>query len=168
MTTTKGEYTISDLDHVRFCRLPVRFACRVGDERVTVTSENGVEIPTSGHWVGDWFSSTFSILLKDGVCYVHTSQDMRIRSVNIHFGINNIDLCMDARFKHLDGHTHSALVIAVVQSYCLEHETDYTHSPLGRLIPLEHEIQTTLELYTFSYSTPNTIPVWQTDLQGDE
>lgn len=158
MTTTKREYTISDLDHVRFCRLPVRFACRVGDERVTVTSENGVEIPTSGHWVGDWFSSTFSILLKGGVCYVHTSQDMRIRSVNIHFGVNNIDLCMDARFKHLDGHTHTALVIAVEQSYCLEHETDYTQSPLERLIPLEHEIQTTRESYMFSYST----------LQGDK
>ena len=165
MTTTTREYTIRDLDHVRFCRLPARFACRVGDERVTVTSENGVEIPTSGHWVGDWFSSTFSILLKDGVCYVHTSQDMRIRSVNIHFkedtfGVDNrshIDLCMDARFKHLDGHTHSALVIPVRQSYCLEHETDYTQSPLGRLIPLEHEIQTTRESYMFSYST----------LQGD-
>ena len=91
---------------------------------------------------------------------------LAVRSVNIHFkedtfGVDNrshIDLCMDARFKHLDGHTHSALVIPVRQSYCLEHEPDYTQSPLGRLIPLEHEIQTTRESYMFSYST----------LQGDE
>ena len=116
MTTTRNE--LDQLNHALHCMQPLQFACQRDNERVLVHLDDYVEMPESGHWIGDWWYDYFSIQLQNDIWTVRSKYPME--KAELHFMANTVKLWVMG--SNISGEQSNAWITLVEYNCTLDHD----------------------------------------------